>query len=54
VSEYLDKIRKDPRLMALLEAEAAAEQSFEMRAAFGPGVEVVDLSTRKRHRTEEE
>lgn len=49
-----EKIRSNPQLMKLLAAEAAAEQAFEMRAAFGPGVEVVDVLTGERFYTGEE
>jgi hypothetical protein len=31
--------------------EPSGEEAFEMRAAFGPGVEVVDVFTGRRHRT---
>lgn len=34
-----------------MSAEARAEQAFEMRAAFGPGVDVVDVFTGRKVRT---
>ena len=34
-----------------LRAEAEAEERFEARAAFGPGVEVVDIITGRRYTT---
>jgi hypothetical protein len=53
VSESMDRIKANPQLMKLLAEEAAAEQAFEMRAAFGPGVEVVNILTGERHWTGE-
>lgn len=32
-------------------SEAEAEMAFEMRAAFGPGVEVINILTGRKHRT---
>ena len=48
-SDYVDKSLAAYR--ASQPAEASAEEQYEMRAAFGPGVEVVDIITGRRHRT---
>jgi hypothetical protein len=49
----MEQIRSNPQLMALLAAEAAAEQAFEMQAAFGPDAEIIDILTGDRYRTKE-
>ena len=41
----------DERMAAILEQEMAAEQAYEMAAAFGPGATVVDVATGQRFKT---
>lgn len=41
----------DERMAAILEQEMAAEQAYEMAAAFGPGETVVNVITGQRFKT---
>jgi len=44
-------VREAVKVFKDQEEEARAEQAYEMRAAFGPGVEVVNVITGERTRT---
>lgn len=45
IAAFLDEYRRNQPPVP------SDEEAFEMRAAFGPGVEVVDIITGRRHRT---
>ena len=44
-------VRESAAAYHAMRLEPSGEEAFEMRAAFGPGVEVVDVFTGRRHRT---
>lgn len=49
-SAYCQRVA-DEYHAARADAPVSAEEAFEMRAAFGPGVEVMDVFTGRKHRT---
>jgi hypothetical protein len=49
-SAYCEKVVAEYRA-ARRNAPVSDEEAFEMRAAFGPGVEVVNVLTGRKHRT---
>lgn len=54
-SNYIRKMENEQAMEAYAREkasqEASTEEEFEMRAAFGPGAEVVDIITGRKYRT---